>query len=588
MTWDVHADRVRAVLRAPDAKAWWGFDEVRHVLRTDRLAEVLPTLLELEERVRSDRLYAVGFLAYEAAPAFDAALPSHDDPEFPLLWFGLFAPPTVSAAVPKRAANAVQVGWSASLTQKEYEVRIARILDYIRAGDTYQANFTYRLKGRFEADPFDLFVEMAGDGRAPYAAYVDTGEWAVCSASPELFLRFDGRRIESRPMKGTAPRGLWHEQDVERRQSLLDSEKERAENLMIVDMVRNDLGRVAEPGSVAVPALFDVERYPTVWQMTSTVEARTTQSLTDIIRATFPPASITGAPKRRTMEIIKELEDSPRRVYTGAVGMIDPEGSAQFSVAIRTALCHRPSRSVEYGVGGGVVWDSDPALEWEETRAKARVLNRRPAEFDLIETMLWREAHGCELLPYHLSRLQRSAEYFGFAFDRDRILEELARATRGLGPGSYRVRLRLGCDGAPVPEVRRIDPSALGYGRVALAKAPIDADDVFLYHKTTHRQVYESALHARPGFDDVVLFNTRGEATESTVANLAAEIDGRLCTPPIECGLLPGVMRSALLDQGFLAERIVRIDELLRSPRVLLMNAVRGIQPIRIEADQAD
>ena len=359
----------------------------------------------MEQAVVQDGLYAAGFVSYEAAPAFDGSLVVNDDGHFPLLWFGLYegveevelpaaralndaaGAPTSSRlcaagnpAIPLGPANALsrlEAGapdWQASVGREEFDEAMARIKALIRSGDTYQVNYTYRLRTPFAGNPWNLFLRLVAAQDPPYGAFLDTGEWVICSASPELFFRLDGTRIQCRPMKGTAARGRTQAEDLAQAQALQASEKERAENVMIVDMVRHDLGRVAQPGSVKVARLFEVERYPTIWQMTSTVEAQTEAGLGEIFQALFPAASVTGAPKVRTMQIIADLEPLPRRLYTGAIGFFAPGRRAQFNVAIRTLLVNRKTGFAEYGVGSGITWDSDPEAEWQECRAKARIL----------------------------------------------------------------------------------------------------------------------------------------------------------------------------------------------------------------------
>ncbi len=572
----------RLVLRNDADQNWLEFGEPARILSTCRIDEVLPLIREIEERVQLEGCYAAGFVSYEAAPAFDPALPAKADSGFPLLWFGLF-PRVTEVSLPDPVDDAgPDLQWLPSLTREEYGRCLQTIRTYIGNGDTYQVNFTYRLRTTAAIDPWQLFLRIAGDGEAPFAGFVDTGDWAICSASPELFLRIDGDLIESRPMKGTAARGLWFEDDQAQQEALASSEKERAENLMIVDMVRNDLGRVARCGSVRVPSLFQVERYPTLWQLTSTVTARTDAPIGRVLQATFPPASITGAPKRHTMQIIADLETAPRRIYTGSIGFIAPGRRAQFNVAIRTLLMHKPTGRLEYGVGGGIVWDSTSAGEYEESLTKTRVLRPGPRDFDLLETLRWSAAEGYALLEYHLRRLLSSAEYFGFAADPERIREELDGLVRGLSTGTWRVRLRVSRAGGVRCESSPLDPESLGFADLVPARHPIDPRDPLLYHKTTRRTRYEDALRGRPGSVDVLLYNGRGEATESTVANLAAEIDGVLCTPPLRCGLLPGTRRAIMLDTGLLAERVMTIDEVLASPAVYLLNSVRGMHRVRI------
>jgi para-aminobenzoate synthetase / 4-amino-4-deoxychorismate lyase len=357
---------------------------------------------------------------------------------------------------------------------------------------------------------------------------------------------------------------------------LAESTKDRAENLMILDMVRNDIGRIAELGSVRVPELFQIERYPTVYQMTSTVEGRTGASLGQIFAGLFPCASITGAPKVRTMQIIRELEPAPRGVYCGAIGYVAPGPRVRFNVAIRTAVVDKADGSVEYGVGGGIVWDSGPKSEYEECLAKARVLTHRRPEVELLETLLFEPQTGYVLLEGHLARLAESAEYFGFAYDPSAVTGALNNFAAGLCAPS-RVRLRLDPSGCCTLEAAAAPKAdAQRAWRLRLAPHPVDSGDVFLYHKTTNRLVYERAALDRGDADDVLLWNQRGEVTETLIANVVAELDGRLVTPPIECGLLPGVMRAELLAKGIIAEKVIRVPDLSRCAALFVINSVRG------------
>jgi para-aminobenzoate synthetase/4-amino-4-deoxychorismate lyase len=575
----------QVILREDRRGKWLHFAAPRGVLVARRRQEVLPLLEAVTAAVEGEGLYAAGFIAYEAAPAFDSALPAKADGEFPLAWFGLFDKPIARTALPPpdpAAAAPPWTDWRPSVDEEEYRRAFAAIRRYIRDGETYQINLTLRLTTRTNLDPRAFFLRLMAEHEAPYGAFIDAGDWAVCSASPELFFRLAGRRIESRPMKGTAPRGLWPEDDLARAAALRASEKERAENVMITDMVRNDLGRIAARGSVRVPRLFTAEKYPTLWQMTSTVAARTEAPLPEILRALFPPASITGAPKRRAMEIIAEVESTPRRLYTGAIGFIAPGRRCQFSVAIRTVLLRPADGHAEYGVGGGIVWDSTAAGELDECAVKALVLRPGRPPFDLLETMHLTAAGEIPYLEDHLARLARSADYFGFALSLPRLRAALARRAGHLPAVDHRLRLLVSRSGAFRCEESPFAAAALRFGAIGLAAQPVDARDPFLYHKTTRRGIYAAALALRPGASDLLLFNDRGEITESTIANAAFLIDGALCTPPLHCGLLPGVCRGRLLAEGRLRERVVTVAEALRAGEVYLMNALRGIQRVPI------
>ncbi len=578
-----------AIVRDRERGRWRRFGRPCRIVSAIRREDVRARIAEMEGAVAAG-LHAVGFIAYEAAPAFDPALEVKEDGAFPLVWFALHERFDELAELPPAEEILQEAAWSPSIDRDTYRAAVGAILERILEGDTYQVNYTYRLRTATVSSPRDLFVRLAAAQRSDYAAYIETDDWIVCSASPELFFEKRGRGILSRPMKGTAPRGLWYEDDCDRATRLRESSKERAENVMIVDMVRNDLGRIAATGSVRVDRLFDVERYPTVWQMTSTVSARTDAGMGAVLEAMFPAASITGAPKASTMRIIASVECSPRRIYTGAIGFLDPDGRAQFSVAIRTVLVNRSTGEAEFGVGGGIVADSTWAREYEEAAVKAAVLRHRPAAFELLETLLWTPEEGCRLLERHLRRLSRSAEYFGFDLDPQRVRRALERAAAVLGGtgAAHRIRLLASRAGAVEVTMEVSPPGSRAFGPIALATEPIDSHDPFLYHKTTHREVYARALAACRGLQagnaaaDVLLFNERREITETTIASVLLEVGGRLVTPPVACGLLPGTARAALLDEGRVTERVVTLDELAGVERIYLVNAVRGLQPVSI------
>ena len=572
-----------AILRDATSGCWLRFDQPLETYETADPTAVPSLLRTVEAAVASRGLYAVGWVAYEAAPAFDAALTVRPPADaFPLLWFTLFKPPRPVAVT--ASGTPAETEWRASVAPDAYRAAFDRIKQHIREGDAYQVDLTYRLHAAFHSDPLAAFSHLVAAQKAAYGAFLSTPQWTLCSASPELFFSLDGAHVASRPMKGTAPRGLTLEQDRANAATLQTSEKDRAENVMIVDMVRNDLGRIAVPGSVSVPRLFTVEKYPTVWQMTSTVQAETHASVAEIFAALFPAASITGAPKSSAMRIIAENESSARRVYTGAIGFIAPHRRAQFNVAIRTLLIDNEAQRAEYGTGGGIVWDSECDSEQRECRTKALILTASGEPFSLLETLLWTPEDGVFLLREHLARLAASAEYFDFAIDLASIRNRLERLADSLPPIPHRVRLLVACEGAVTCETAPFaKPACTAPLRVALASHPVDKNDPFLYHKTTRRRTYTEALASRPGFEDVILCNARGEVTESTRANVVVEIDGKRCTPPVRCGLLPGTLRQHLLDTHALIERVITLDELLHSPHVWLANSLRGLTPVIVE-----
>jgi para-aminobenzoate synthetase/4-amino-4-deoxychorismate lyase len=559
------------------------------VVEAHRPDEV-PGAVEAAASAAARGLWAGGFVSYEGAPGLNADLVVHERPtegplaHLPLAWFAMFEgreavpapePPLELPPVPSESP------WRPSVSRDRFEERVRRIRELIAAGDTYQVNYTIRLHAQVAGAERGLYRDLCLAQRGGYAAYINTGRSRVLSASPELFFRIDGDRITTRPMKGTAPRGRWLEEDEANLERLIASAKERAENAMIVDLLRNDLGRISRPGSVRVESMFDPERYETVWQLTSTISSELVPgaSLLDVFGSLFPSGSVTGAPKVRTMQLIASLEDSPRGVYCGAVGYLAPSGSgepsANFNVAIRTVVLDADSGTAEYGVGGGVTHDSSPEGEYAEVLAKSRVLTAVRPAFALFETLVHIPGEGFRHLQEHLGRLSSSARYFGFACDGDEILTALDGAVSG-AVEPVRVRLTLARDGALETEVRPVPPAGDGPVRVALDDEPVDPNDAWLFHKTTNRTRYDRRRSKRPDAEDVVLVNTRGEVTESSFANLAARIGGAWVTSPRDSGLLGGTYREVLLREGRLAERSITVAELVAAEEIALVSSVRG------------
>ena len=573
-----------AVVRDSRSRHWRCMTEPKRVVAAHTPAEVMPALQRIEKAVETEDMHAAGWIAYEAAAAFDPALQTRSDSEhFPLLWFALSDQlPACNQLPPRQLTEIPSFPWRPSISDTDYKQGFRTIRKCIEKGETYQVNYTHRLHAACTVQPWQLFLALAEAQDPPFAAYIESNDWAVCSASPELFFTLDGHHIESRPMKGTAGRGRWYEEDCDRASWLSESEKNRAENLMIVDMVRNDIGRIAEPGTVRVPNLFAVEKYPTVWQMTSTVAASTKQPITQILAALFPPASITGAPKCRTMQIITEQETTPRRVYTGAVGFIGPGRQVHFNVAIRTLLVDRRKERAEYGVGGGVVWDSNCAGEREECRIKAQILYRSKPDFDVLETMLWTPEDGIFLLDYHMKRLVQSAEYFAFPLDIQRIRTELQTRCAKFAKERQRLRLTVNRRGVPDISNRPLNATEAGFPNLALASEPVDSKEPMLYHKTTARGIYDRARSSRPGFADVLLYNESGHVTESTMANVVIDTGRHLVTPPIHCGLLPGTYRQYLLDQGRVHAEEITVEEVKQARHMYLINSVRGMHEVEL------
>ncbi len=537
-------------------------------------AEVPAAMAGVEQGLR-DGWYAAGFVSYEAAPAFDSALTTQRPSSLPLVCFGLYraaepAPPLVDAEPP------ASVSWTAALSPGDHARGVAAVREAIAAGDTYQINYTFRLSA--EVDPAgleSLYAHLARAGHVPYAAFLDLGDWQVLSLSPELFFQLDGTRLMTRPMKGTAPRGRWAGEDAAHRDDLAASSKNRAENVMIVDLCRNDLSRVCQVGSVRATSLCDVEPYPTVWQMVSTVEGevRPGTGLSDIFTALFPAGSITGAPKSSSMRLIASLEHAPRGVYCGAIGYASPDGRATFNVAIRTLTVNTAAGQAEYGVGGGITWDSVASDEHAEAMSKAACLEVRPP-FRLIETLRLEEGRLVRL-DRHLARLCASAAFLGFHCESQRVRATLEAHAAVFGAEPRRVRLLLNRQGHSAVRSEALEPAASSPVVVALAADPVDSRDRFLCHKTTRREVYDHHRGAHPDAFDVLLWNERREITECTRGNVVVEMGGARWTPPRTSGLLAGVFRAELLDAGLIQERVITLDDLPRCTRLWCINSLR-------------
>lgn len=541
-----------------------------------RWEDVVPAL-EAIEQARRRGLWVAGWIAYEAAPAFDAALVTHPPGAFPLLWFSSFPAPADDAWP---AGGSYRVGaWAPSIQEETYARHLSHIRAAIQDGMTYQVNYTFRLAAPFIGDPRRWYADLLRAQKGRFSAYVETPDWVILSASPELFFRVRGRTVETRPMKGTARRGFFDRDDAARAQALAQSSKDRAENIMIVDLLRNDLGKVAVPGSVQAKPLCQVEQYPTVWQMTSTVRAELLAGKTwlDVMRALFPCGSVTGAPKPSTMALIRALEPDPRGIYCGTLGYVSPSGEAVFNVAIRTVTVERPRQRAMVGTGGGVTWDSNIDQEYQEAWTKTAFLTAPGEDFQLLET--FRCVNRClALKEYHLQRLRHAVEYFGWTWHADHVETALARAAADL-PGAGILRLRYFADGTAVVEPRALTPL---HGPLTwdFAAEPMPPTDVWTTFKTTQRSRYDARHPADSPWFDHLLYNAAGEVTEFTRGNLVVRLDGRLWTPALRCGLLPGTFRQWLLDRGVIAERVLTREAVLRAEQWWFINSVRGWVPV--------
>lgn len=565
-----------------------------------RETESLPELFTAIEDATAAGMHAAGFFAYECGAALEPAARGRAAEDTPLAWFGIYAqewifdhaagvfaggdPPGL-AGLPAPDAHAAQIEIEPELSEAEFAQRIAAIHGWIGAGDVYQLNFTFPLHGRATGGAAAVYARLRARQPVEYGALVHWREGRyVLSFSPELFFEIDHatRHITTRPMKGTARRGRTTAEDAAIAMQLRADAKNRAENVMIVDLLRNDLGRLCRFGSVRVEELFQVERHPTLWQMTSTVtgELRGDVGYAAMMRALFPCGSVTGAPKVRAMQLIAEIENGPRGVYTGAIGYFSRERTA-FNVAIRTLELE--GERARMGVGSGVVIDSRAEDEYRECLLKAEFLTRELPEFELLETLAWRD--GFAPIELHLDRLEDSARYFGFACERDAVRDALMHAAR-MFHGARRVRLLLDRAGAVWIEDEALAEAGDAALRVRISEERTDAADRFLFHKTTHRPLYarEFARAAAEGFADVLFLNRDGEVTEGAISNVFVEKDGRWFTPPVACGLLAGVYRRYLLEtRPEIEERVLRVEDLKSADAIYVANAVRGLRRVEVQ-----
>ena len=533
------------------------------------IAEVPGAVARAVDRLREPGPWA-GFIGFEAGYALEPALAPRSPPAGePLLWFGRFANEALVDAETLLGDGRAALGAVvAAVTEDGHARRLARVQDLICAGDIYQANLTFNAAVAVGGHPIHLYVRLRGGSQAPYGALVFTGSLWILSFSPELFFRMDGRRLLARPMKGTAPRGTDAADDAERADALRNDPKNRAENLMITDLLRNDLSRVGD--NVAVPALFDVETYPTILQMTSTItaDARPGVVAADVLARLFPCGSVTGAPKIRAMQVIAEVEAAPRGVYTGSIGAISGE-NAVFNVAIRTLVMTPGANSARLGLGSGIVADSDAASEWAECWQKSAYLRRKNPP-DLIETMRVKAGQPPDLA-LHLARMAASAAFLGVVFDQNAVEFAVRRAI----PGGFSGRLRLlaASSGAICVQLSPA-PAFPATARVALVPLPVAADDWRLRHKTSDRDFYDSSRRTSGAFE-CVFVRPDGAVTEGSFTNVFVEHAGLLLTPPAKLGLLPGILRARLLAEGRAREAVLTAADL--GDGFYIGNALRGL-----------
>lgn len=569
---------------------------------TAHMLDEIPELFRQIEVSLREGLYTAGFLSYECGYHFEQFKNVHVVPQkLPLAWFGIYRKPLTfdhesgcfDDALPGHFSNdqlhedattcfADEV--ALEIAKEDYCAKIEKIKEYIRSGETYQVNFTTKVHIPVETGPATAFATLLRQQPVAYSALLNVGGHHILSLSPELFFKIEQDKIITRPMKGTMSRGLDFAEDAEAAVRLQNDEKNRAEHVMIVDLLRNDLGRICTMGSVQVDDIFSVERYETLFQMTSTVSGLLRPGLTyyEIFKGMFPCGSITGAPKIRTMQIIHELEDTPRGIYTGSIGFMFPDGSSTFNVAIRTLdLAGNESRM---GVGGGIVADSSPEDEYRECLLKTEFLVHRRRDFQLIETMLWNG--DFRFLSMHLDRMEASASYFNYCFDRAAITAQLNDKSAAFEAESlYRVRLLLNESGDVSISYAKHVPATAEFGRVRISPERTLSTDVFLRHKTTHRELYESqyASCRADGFDEVIFLNERDEVTEGAISNIFIRRAGKLLTPLLSSGVLPGVFRRHLLETDPAAhEAVLTVGDLESAEAIYLGNSLRGLREVKL------
>lgn len=552
------------------------FTDPHHVIVANTFDDLPALFRELDHAPRNG-LYAAGYVGYECGYRIEPTLfpIAPADLSVPLAWFGFYRDAIKFDYKPEACSDFALPRPTLEISKKEYFEKFSAIKSHIKAGNTYQVNLTTCLKWKSSTDISTFFTHLMAVQPVEFGALINVDGAHILSASPELFFRRCGTHIVARPMKGTAPRGFSITEQNLNAEWLANDEKNRSENVMIVDLLRNDLRRICQVDTVTVEKLFGIEIFPSVLQMISTITGQLRPGITysDIFSALFPCGSITGAPKVRTMQIIRRLENHPRGVYTGSIGFISPQDEAVFSVAIRTIVSQNGQCTM--GIGGGIVWNSDAEEEYEECRLKGAFLNRSSQPFQLIETLLWDGEY--KYLPQHLARLISSAEYFHFSYDVPALESGLA-AEKYTSP--QRVRLVLSPDATFQITATPFVPSSTV--TVCISRFQTDANDLFLRHKTTRRRLYDSELcrALEKGYDDIVFLNADGFVTEGAIHNIFIVKDGLWLTPPVTDGALPGVLRQHLLDSNKCSERRLRLHDLMSADEVYLGNSVRGLRKV--------
>ncbi|WP_204983804.1 aminodeoxychorismate synthase component I [Streptococcus equinus] len=535
-------------------------------------------ILQEVENYQKQGYYVIGYVSYEAAKAFDENFSVKSSPlsgEY-LAYFTVHQE-VKKEPFPCQSQKNIQLpnSWQSRTSKGDYEKAISKIKEEIRQGNTYQVNYTLQLSSQLEEDAFALYNHLVIAQEAAYNCYIEHDDFAILSVSPELFFKKKGNRLITRPMKGTIARGYKTKEDLQNKIWLANDSKNRAENMMIVDLLRNDMGRISEIGSVKVTKLCEVEQYSTVWQMTSTIESRlqSDKNLSDIFSALFPCGSITGAPKIATMAIINQLEKQARGVYCGTIGICLPNGDAVFNVGIRTI--QKLGNQAIYGAGGGITWGSVCEDEYKEACDKAAVLYRNQPDFDLLTTA--RVSHKqVKDLEGHIKRLKESARYFAYPFSKEVFLAKLSKLLEELDDADYRLRILVKRSGVMEFEFAELRDLPQNYLKANLVYRSEPIDSPFTYFKTTYR------LHLQSSSGEAIFISDKGYLQETTIGNLILEIDGKWYTPPVEVGILDGLYRQKLIKEGRVFEAYLTKDDLKKASHIYACNSVRGVYEITL------
>lgn len=557
------------------------FSKPIQILTAQKISEIMPCMEIIQQAVKNG-FYAAGYISYEAAPAFNEELSIKKGNIMPLLWFGIFKEPVNQKLEHTNRNDFDTKKWKPTVLVEDYNKNFDYIQNFIKENHTQQVNYTIPFETPFSGNPVSLYKHLEHAQAANYTAYLDIEDFSIVSASPELFFHLKDRKITTKPMKGTIGRGHTYQDDIKQAKWLSNSKKNQTENKLIIELMRNELDKIAIPGTIHVPNLYTIEKYPTVYQMTSTVAAQIQEhiELIDIFKALFPSGSITGIPKKDTMDIITKLETTPREVYCGAIGYITPHHEAIFNVPIRTVLIDKKNELAQYGVGGAITKDSEKENEYEEILIKTRLLTKVQQDFKLLESF------GLDSGQYlffkeHMNRLKESALYFDFKLHLDRIQNDLINLSKKHKQGKWKVRLLVDKNGEHSIETEKLLPYKNEL-TVKLAHKPIDKNDLFLYHKTTNRSIYETNSIQNDKLFDTLLWNEHGEITEFTMGNIIVELNEKLYTPPVNCGLLAGTFREHLLTSGKITERKIMKNELDLCENIWFINSVREWVPVRL------